>query len=378
MKLQQKIAGALQNLATNRENRAQISQQVCVVFYFFVFFVNFFFLKKGGVPVLIQLIRTDDQKLQKYGLGGLKRLVYNSREATLAFQKLGGLPPLIALLDSDDPSVLKNAVHAVNRVRHYIGREPVEALGGVAALGRLLTCEHDKIRALARRNLQSMDEDVHAWMLRIERVAVRLLVAARVLLGPHAFVRPSAWDVGEAAASPVEAAASATSSSSSSPGSASSPTASSSRRKLSLMRRRPAAAASKTSSSVVGAGGAGSGGAGLLVEAPPNPALANLPHMTRETNVLLTSMGYGETYWHLRPGTPHMLPVPLLQIIISFLDVDCVLSSTQKRLIFAWARDKSTLGKPVEEFLTRITNIAPCSPGPSNSDSVKKASCTIC
>ncbi len=41
--------------------------------------------KCGGVSVLITLIRTSDDKLQKYGLGGLKRLVYNSRESTAAF-----------------------------------------------------------------------------------------------------------------------------------------------------------------------------------------------------------------------------------------------------------------------------------------------------
>ncbi len=325
--------------------------------------------------MLIQLIKTEDQKLQKYGLGGLKRLVYNSREATLAFQKLGGLPPLIALLDSDDPSVLKNAIHAVNRVRHYIGREPVEALGGLAAMGRLLTCEHDKIRALARRNLQSMDEDIHAWLCRIERVALRLLVAARVLLNPHAFARPLAWDQtispDAAEASPASASA------------ANSPASATLRRKLSLLpRRRPSL---RSSSSSVGrmegtnaaAGAVASASAPVIAEAPPSPALASLPRMTRETNVLLTSMGYGETYWHLRPGTPHMLPVPLLQIIISHLDADFVLSSAQKRLIFAWARDRSTLGKSADEFLTRITNIVPVSTGVPSTDAAKKG-CTIC
>ncbi len=129
VKLQQKIAGALQNLATNRENRSEIS-------------------KYGGVTVLVALIRTNDHKLQKYGLGGVKRLVYNSRESTVSFIQHGGLAPLVALLDSEDLSVLKNAVHALNRIRHYIGREPIERIGGLAAMGRLLTNQHEKVLRL--------------------------------------------------------------------------------------------------------------------------------------------------------------------------------------------------------------------------------------
>ena len=329
VKLQQKIAGALQNLATNRDNRAQISEF-------------------GGVAVLIGLIQTSDQKLQKYGLGGLKRLVYNSRESTLDFEKQGGLPPLIALLDSDDVSVLKNAVHALNRVRHYIGRDPIEELGGLAAMGRLLTCPYEKIRVLARRNLQSMDEDLPVWFHRIECMAIQLLVAARVLLCPHWLVHANT------AAKEKEEEDALTASTSS----------------LSLFspgRRRPSTnGILKTLRSSRGAAGSAP---------PPTPApslqssqqeqteaenlegsLDHLHGMTPEISRILLSIGFGETYWNLRAGSPHFLPIPLLEMIISMLDCDALLAPSQHRAIFAWARDHSTLGRSVHEFLTSITN----------------------
>lgn len=46
--------------------------------------------------------------------------------------KKGGLEPLVALLfSSDDQSVLKNALQALNRVRHFVGKEQLQELGAV-------------------------------------------------------------------------------------------------------------------------------------------------------------------------------------------------------------------------------------------------------
>lgn len=357
VKLQQKIAGALQNLATNRDNRALISE--C-----------------GGVSVLIALIKTRDQKLQKYGLGGLKRLVYNSRESTLDFQKQGGLPALIALLDSDDVSVLKNAVHALNRVRHYIGREPIEELGGLAAMGRLLTCPHEKIRVLARRNLQSMDEDLPDWLRRIEQIALELLRAARVLLLPHRLIHPS--DAAEAERARAAGGASGgDTASSSSMSSSSGAVESLGRRRMSVSALRKTLRGSRDpqrraeSEPDVMSRSAGAMASSVVVTPPPSlvtsqeentqdlsASLDHLHGMTPEVNRVLVALGYGETYWNLRAGSPHFLPIPLLEIILSMLDVDLLLSSSQKRAIFAWARDRSTLGRSMHEFLTSITNNA--------------------
>jgi hypothetical protein len=306
------------------------------------------------VSVLIALIKTNDQKLQKYGLGGLKRLVYNSRESTLAFQKEGGLPPLIALLDSDDVSVLKNAVHALNRVRHYIGREPIEQLGGLAGMGRLLTCPHEKIRILARRNLQSMDEDLTGWIRRIERISLQMLCAARVLLNPNFLVDPTA--VTPAVVATPEPL----------------------KRKMSfktLRSSRDPARRQEDTAAVVRP---------VLAAVIPEgkyqtnlEALRGLPGLDAEKAHILSVLGFGETYWHLRPGTPHFLPLPLLEIIISDLDEDFLLSKSQRRAIFAWARDTSNLGRPLQEFLTSITNNAVSIQPPSLSDSDKSKSCII-
>jgi hypothetical protein len=336
IKLQQKIAGALQNLATNRDNRLQIAQL-------------------GGVSVLIQLIKTPDQKLQKYGLGGLKRLVYSSREATLAFQKEGGLVPLMALLDSDDASVLKNAVHALNRVRHYIGREPIEVLGGITSMCRLLTCRHEKIRLLVRRTLQSMDEDLGSWIHRIQLAAIRILVAARVLLNPHHLVMMNeSGPAAGAAQSGVEPI----------------------RRRISVSTLRISLRAPRARSGDLPAS-MSPGSPSPPPASPISPVLAGLRGMTPETNAVLTSLGFGETYWHLRPGTRHMLPIPLLQLILGHLDEDNLLSKSQKREICAWARDRSSLGKPIEEFLAVITNNALVMSEAPGAET-KKPGCIIC
>ena len=355
VKLQQKIAGALQNLATNRDNRLQIAQL-------------------GGVSVLIQLIKTPDQKLQKYGLGGLKRLVYSSREATLAFQKEGGLLPLMALLDSDDASVLKNAVHALNRVRHYIGREPIEALGGITAMCRLLTCRHEKIRLLVRRTLQSMDEDLCAWIHRIQLAAIRILVAARVLLNPHWLV------MSEAAAAAAAATAAALAGAPGSPAAAGGgPRGEPIHRRISVstLRRTLRTSRSRSGDVPVASLLPPSPSASPPPASPISPVLAGLRGMTPETNAVLTSLGFGETYWHLRPGTRHMLPLPLLQLILGHLDEENLLSRSQKREICAWARDRSSLGKPIEEFLAVITNNALVVSEIRGAEA-KKPGCTIC
>ncbi len=343
VKLQQKIAGALQNLATNRDNRQQIVQV-------------------GGVPVLIELIKTSDEKLQKYGLGGLKRLVYNSREATLAFQKQGGLVPLLALLESDDVSVLKNAIHALNRVRHFIGREPIEALGGFTAMYRLLTCQHEKIRLLAKRSLGSMDEDLSYWICRIQTVALRVLMAARVLLNPHCFVMPDAASgggVAVAAAVPADLG----------------------RRRIStnglLKTFRVSRTRSEDAMSVGTPPGSPAAAAAAAPASPMSPILAGLRGMTPENNALLTALGYGETYWHLRAGTPHMLPIPVLQIILIHLDPEHLLSRGQMRQIFKWARDRASLGKPIDEFLSVITNNS-MALAPAPAAAAKKNACIIC
>lgn len=408
VKLQQKIAGALQNLATNRENRSEIAQF-------------------GGITVLIGLINTHDQKLQKYGLGGLKRLVYNSRESTLMFQKLGGLPPLIALLDSDDVSVLKNAMHALNRVRHYLGREPIEALGGVTSMVRLLTCPHEKIRLLARRNLQSMDEDITEWLVRVERTALLVLRSSRVLLNPHAFVGPNAsateqpvsesgfgrftsrvrrslvgglrlrssktsrtsTELAAAAAAPPalttsgslvsipsaradskDAASKAkltrsTGSADDSSDADISPRSANNNNNLnnSNNKRRGSSTGFKSSESTED-----------LALSPISPAGSEAAARYRET---LTSLGFSDTYWNLRPGTNHFLPTPVMQLVLSELDTEKVLSKMQHRIIFQWARDRRTLGKSRKEFLDMVLNSSSANQADDDEDMDRKASCSI-
>jgi hypothetical protein len=70
-----------------------------------------------------------------------------------------------------------------------------------------------------------------------------------------------------------------------------------------------------------------------------------------------------------------MLPVPLLQLILRALDNENLLTESQRRAVFAWARDRSTLGLHMHLFLERITNAPPLVP--EEPVLSKKASCTV-